>query len=61
VSVGAKVQARWNMGAKFYSGTITEVQGDKLHIHYEDGDQEWTTLAALEDGIHAAKGTAFMP
>jgi hypothetical protein len=44
---GMFVMGRWQMGGSFYPGTITKVQGERVHIRYDDGDQEWTTPAAL--------------
>ena len=35
------------MGSQYYPGTVTEVQGDRIHIQYDDGDKEWTRPAAL--------------
>jgi hypothetical protein len=45
--VGMFVMARWRMGAEFYPGRIADTEGDRVLVHYEDGDEEWTTAAAL--------------
>jgi len=47
LSVGLVVLARWKMGSAYYPGTITEVDGERVHIYYDDGDKEWTKPAAL--------------
>jgi hypothetical protein len=47
IPVGLRVLARWKMGASYYPGIITEVQGERIHIQYDDGDREWTRAAAL--------------
>jgi hypothetical protein len=45
--VGMFVMGRWRMGSEFYPGTITDTEGDRIRIQYQDGDEEWTTPAAL--------------
>ena len=47
IIVGMFVMGRWRMSPRFYPGTITDTEGDRVHIHYDDGDEEWTTAAAL--------------
>lgn len=47
IPVGLRVMGRWKMGTAHYPGTVAEVQGDRIHIHYDDGDKEWTKPAAL--------------
>ncbi|MBI1830943.1 MAG: hypothetical protein HYR84_05765 [Planctomycetes bacterium] len=44
---GMFVMGRWKMGRQFYPGKITQVNGESVHIQYDDGDREWTTPAAL--------------
>ena len=38
--VGEKVWANWWELGEFYPGEITKVDGENLHIKYEDGDEE---------------------
>jgi hypothetical protein len=45
--VGMFVMGRWKMGPKFFPGRITDTEGDRVQIRYEDGDEEWTTAEAL--------------
>jgi hypothetical protein len=47
IPVGLRVLGRWKMGSHFYPGTVTDVQGERVHIQYDDGDREWTRAAAL--------------
>lgn len=47
LTVGLRVMARWKMGSQYYPGTITEIDGERVHIHYDDGDREWTRTKAL--------------
>jgi hypothetical protein len=42
--VGTKVQCNWKGGGKYYWGTITKKSGEKVHISYDDGDQEDTLI-----------------
>jgi hypothetical protein len=44
---GLRVLGRWKMGAHYFPGTVTKVEGQRVHIKYDDGDQEWTKPAAL--------------
>jgi hypothetical protein len=41
---GQRVEARWQAGQAYFPGSVSECQGDKLHIHYDDGDREWTLV-----------------
>jgi len=44
-TVGTRVQCNWKGGGKYYSGTITEMDGESIHISYDDGDQEDSTIS----------------
>jgi len=43
-SAGAGVECRWKAGQNYFAGKITAIEGDRLHLAYDDGDQEWTTV-----------------
>lgn len=43
---GLKVLARWSDGS-FYPGTIHEIKGMAAFIHFDDGDQGWTSFAGM--------------
>lgn len=47
LGVGSYVSVNWLMGGYYYSGTIEERIGDVVFIQYDDGDIEWTTIAAV--------------
>jgi hypothetical protein len=47
LEVGSRVQARWKNGGQFYPGKIAEIHDDQIHIHYDDGDKEWTIPAMV--------------
>jgi hypothetical protein len=42
---GTRVQCRWKGGRQFFGGRITQRDGEKLHVKYDDGDEEWTTAS----------------
>ena len=44
---GDTVEARWMVGADYYAGRISERIGNVVHIQYDDGDEEWTTIAVV--------------
>lgn len=46
--VGDRVEANWLGKGTYYSGKIAEVDGEKYHIHYDDGDKEWTTAGFMK-------------
>jgi hypothetical protein len=47
IPVGLRIMGRWRMRSQYYPGMVTDVQGDRIHIQYDDGDKEWTRPAAL--------------
>ncbi len=44
---GDRVFGRWQQGPVFYPGQITARDGEKIHIRYDDGGQETTTLSLV--------------
>jgi hypothetical protein len=42
--IGTPVQCRWKGGQAYFPGKITQMEGDRVHLAYDDGDKEWTTL-----------------
>ena len=47
VSAGDRVLCRWRGGPDYYLGEVTEVQGEMVHVRYDDGDDEWTSVRLL--------------
>ncbi len=45
LGIGSVVYANWKVAGTYYSGKITERIGDVIWMHYDDGDEEWTTIA----------------
>ena len=44
---GDRVYCRWQKGPEYHPGSIAEKQGDKIHVHYDDGEKEWSTVAMV--------------
>jgi hypothetical protein len=42
--VGDRVFARWQQGPEYFPGRIAEKSGDKIHVHYDDGEKEWSNV-----------------
>ncbi len=47
VQVGERVQGRWQAGNEFYDGKIERLDGEMVHIHYDDDDEETTSVRLL--------------
>jgi hypothetical protein len=44
LKTGTAVACRWKAGQAYFPGKITKIEGDRVHIDYDDGDKEWTTV-----------------
>lgn len=42
--VDTKVTCQFKRGENWYPGKISSIKGDKIHVKYEDGDEEDTTV-----------------
>lgn len=47
VAAGLRVQGRFQGGRGFFPGHVTARTGDAIHIAYDDGDEEWTSVAMV--------------
>lgn len=47
VAVGTKIQCRWKGGDAYYAGKVSAVYGQALHVAYDDGDQEVTSVSMI--------------
>ena len=47
IKVGSRVFGNWKNGGHYYPGRITRRNGVNIHISYDDGDQEDTTVSAV--------------
>ena len=45
MQVGTRVQCNWKGQGRLYPGSVTRVQGNSIHIKYDDGDQEDTVTS----------------
>jgi hypothetical protein len=57
LAVGSRVFGRWKGGPAFFPGRITKMEGERIHIQYDDGDQEWTTVSV----VRVRRGTGPVP
>ncbi|MBI3822411.1 MAG: hypothetical protein HY289_06995 [Planctomycetes bacterium] len=44
VKAGMKVECRFSGGPNFFPGTLNKVDGERIHVKYDDGDDEWTSI-----------------
>jgi hypothetical protein len=44
ISVGDRVFCRWKGGPQYFPGEVTEKDGERIHVRYDDGDEEWTSI-----------------
>src|ERR1051325_1968423 len=54
---GTRVSGRLQAGGTYYPGVIDRLEGDKLHIRYDQGEEEWTTVSLIRLERQAAKET----
>jgi len=45
IRVGDRVFGNWKSRKRYYPGRVTRRDGNKIHISYDDGDQENTTIS----------------
>lgn len=43
-NVGTAVECNWQSGGSYYPGTIMKKNGDAIHVSYDDGDEEDTSI-----------------
>jgi hypothetical protein len=44
IGVGDRVFCRWKGGPQFYPGEVVQKEGERIHVRYDDGDEEWTSV-----------------
>src|ERR1043165_6488177 len=47
LKIGSRVMGRCRGGPHFFAGTIDRLQGERIHIHYDEGDQESRRLTMV--------------
>jgi hypothetical protein len=44
---GTRVLGRWKMGAQYHPAIVTQMDGERVHLRYDNGDQETTRAVAV--------------
>ena len=47
IEIGDRVHCRWKGGPYYHPGRVAQKQGEKIYVHYDDGDKEWTTISLV--------------
>ena len=47
IGVGTQVQCSWEGAGVYYPGTIMQRNGNAIFVQYDDGDEEYTTIAHI--------------
>ncbi len=47
VTAGDRATVNWKNYGRFYDAQITARDGDKIHVKFDDGEEEDTTIAAI--------------
>lgn len=47
IQVGQRVNSRFGGGEFYFGGVVTEMRGNAIHINYDDGDKEWSTVGMV--------------
>jgi len=47
VKPGLKIESRWAGDQHFFPGTLAKVEGERILIKYEDGDEEWSSIRLI--------------
>ncbi len=42
--VGAKIECRWKGGPNFFPGVLSRLEGERIFVRYDDGEEEWTSV-----------------
>lgn len=48
LGAGDRVWCRWKSGNVYYPGKVDRVDGERVYIKYDDGDEEWSSLPFLK-------------
>jgi len=57
LQAGQRVFGRWQRGPAYYPGRITRRDGDRIHVRYEDGQEESTTIGF----VRVSRGPNYNP
>ena len=42
--VGMSIECRWSAGPHYFPGKIDKLDGERVRIEYDDGEDEWTSI-----------------
>ena len=44
IKPGLRVESRWGGGPNYFVGKLAKVEGERILVKYDDGDEEWTSI-----------------
>jgi hypothetical protein len=47
VKVGMKIECRWSGGPNYFPGNLSKIEGERIHVKYDDGDDEWSVVRLM--------------
>jgi hypothetical protein len=47
IGVGSRVYCRWKGGQQYFGGVVSSAVGSCIHVDYDDGDKESTSIAMV--------------
>jgi hypothetical protein len=47
IGPGSRVHCRWKGGSSYYPGKVSDARGSAIHVNYDDGDQEWSSVCMV--------------
>ena len=47
---GSRVQCNWRNQGRYYGGSITFMEGERIDVRYDDGDSETMTIGRCRSG-----------
>jgi DNA repair Crb2-like protein len=47
LGIGSRVYCRWKGGGEYYPGKVSMAVGDAIHVEYDDGDKETTSVSMV--------------
>jgi hypothetical protein len=47
LGVGMAVEGRWKGGQQYFPGKIAKLEGERVLVKYDDGDEEWSSIRLL--------------
>ncbi|MBM4069210.1 MAG: hypothetical protein FJ271_09735 [Planctomycetes bacterium] len=47
IKAGSRVFGRYKGGPAYFPGEVDEQDGARIHIKYDDGDEEWSTISMV--------------